>query len=458
MAEQPYTSAWWLERLGKELDAKAGRVKRLRDYYEGRQPLALATEKYKSAFLAVFGSWSDNFCALVVQAVEERLTVQGFEFGSERANKSAWSIWQANEMDAQSQLAHREALITAEAPVIVWPGAEPGTVDVRIQPAEEVAIGYADDRLRRAVALRRWVDPAKNRLATLYYPDRIEKYAWWDGRANGQFAGAAHWVIREVPGEPWPLPHDLGAVPVVALVNDPGIDGRGRSEIADVIPLQDALNKLFMDLLVASEYGAFRQRWATGIEIPVDPETSKPLEPFKPAVDRIWSTPVTDAKFGDFEQTQLTGITSAIETTIQHIASTSRTPPHYLLGQMGTFPSGEALRTVESGLVAKARRRQRDYGEGWEDIMRLAFRAVGKAAQGRFTEAETNWADPENRTESQHIDALTKLRALNVPDQQLWADAGYTPQQISRFQTMTAPRPAAEPAIDEPEPVPVKEA
>lgn len=254
------------------------------------------------------------------------------------------------------------------------------------------------------------------------------------------------WELRAVDGEPWPLPHSFGVVPVVELVNDADLDNRGRSDVAGVLPLQDALNKLYMDLLVASEFGAFRQRWATGIDIPVNPETGRPLEPFKPAVDRIWATIVADAKFGDFEQTQLAGIISAIETTIQHIASTTRTPPHYLLGQMGTFPSGEALRSVETGLVAKAKRRMRDFGEAWEEVMRLAFRAAGDMARGRYAEAGTIWRDPENRTESQHVDALVKLRALNVPNEQLWADVGYSPEEIERFKKLRPAAGAPEPA------------
>jgi hypothetical protein len=232
------------------------------------------------------------------------------------------------------------------------------------------------------------------------------------------------------------MAHGLGAVPVVPLVNDPDLDNRGSSEIASILPLQDLLNKLFVDLMVASEYGAFRQRWATGLEIPVDPETGKPVEPFKASVERVWSTAVEGAKFGDFEQTDLSGVIASIETTIQHIASKTRTPPHYLLGQSGTFPSGESLKATETGLVAKARRRMRDFGEAWEEVERLAFRAAGDASRGAYTEAETVWHDPESRTEAEHVDALVKLSSIGVPQEQLWEDAGYTPTQIERFATM----------------------
>src|SRR3990167_10637088 len=68
---RPYTSEWWLERLGKELDGRAAEMARLQRYYDGQQPMALATSKYRDEFFKVFGRWSDNFMSLVVQATEE---------------------------------------------------------------------------------------------------------------------------------------------------------------------------------------------------------------------------------------------------------------------------------------------------------------------------------------------------------------------------------------------------
>jgi Phage portal protein, SPP1 Gp6-like len=440
-AGRPYTSEWWLDRLGRELDGRLAEMARLQRYYEGHQPMALATSKYREEFFKIFGRWSDNFMSLVVQALEERLTVEGFSFGSKARNKRASDLWQANELDAGSQKAHREAIIKSECSIIVWPGVNDPLI--RVQKPEEVVVAYADDPLVRAVAMKRWKSLDGRTLATLYWPDRLEKYVWLDRDPQGRF-NKASWVPREIVGEAWPLPHEFGAVPVVPLVNDPDLDNRGHSEIGDVLPLQDALNKLYMDLLVGSEYGAFRQRWATGIEIPEDPETHKPLEKWKPAIDRLWHTPVPDAKFGDFEQTQLGGIISAIETTIQHIASKTRTPPHYLLGQMGSFPSGESIKSVESGLVAKARRRQRDFGEAWEEVMRLAFRAAGDRIGGAYISAGTSWRNPETQNEAVITDAVVKqyqagLVTREIAQQRL----GYSPQQITEMATPPPIAPAA---------------
>lgn len=64
--------------------------------------------------------------------------------------------------------------------------------------------------------------------------------------------------------------------------------------------------------------------------------------------------------------------------------------------------------------------------------MRLAF-AVADDPRSKVTDAETLWEDPEARTEGEHVDALLKLSTLGVPQEQLWQDAGYSPQDIARF-------------------------
>ena len=458
----PFTSPWWLDRLGRQLDARTQVIGRLRQYYAGEQPLAYATQKFRDAFGQTFSKWSDNFMRMVIQATEERITVAGFKWptdpkammddpngGTEddgtptqvpdvdaisAGDRAAWDLWQANQMDAQSQKAHREALLCGDCSVIIQPGAG-GSVIIRVQWPEQVVVAYGDDPLERVVAMKRWTDAGDRILATLYYPDHLEKYQKVTAADKATGIAVGQWVPRQGPdGTPLPWPtHDLGVVPVVPLVNDPDIDNKGTSEIASLLPLQDALNKLFVDLLISSEYAAFRQRWATGIEIPSDPETGKAVQSWKPSVERIWSTPVPDARFGDFDQTDVTGMIASIDEIIQHIATQTRTPAHYLLGNSGVFPSGESLRATETGLVAKAKRRMRDFGEAWEEIIGLAFKASGQSALAEVTDGETQWADPEYRTESEHIAALVQEQALGVPQSVLWLAAGYSPQQVEEW-------------------------
>lgn len=455
-----------IKRLSLELVARANRFAVFEAYYNGEHGMRFASADHKAAFAQVFGKYAENFCGLVVDAVEERLDVEGFRFppdpttpppesiegtdpaDPDAADPDAWRIWQDNQLDARSQIAHTEALIKSVVYVLVSPfeaervaGRSP---KITVEDPYEAYVELAPGSDQRLVGIKRWHDTIASRTyATLYFPDRIEKWQtglrpWGNQYGRGAIAEPEKWEQRQVPGEAWPLPHALGVVPLVPLVNRPRLRGEGRSEIADIMPIQDAINKLAMDELVTSDTASFRQKWATGLEIPNDPDTGKPVEGFRMAVDRFISTAAPDAKFGEFEASELKGYIESIAQKIQSIASISRTPYHYFLQHGGQPPSGESLKSSETGLVRKARRKQRHFGEGWEEVIRLAFKALGDA-RGDVLDSEAQWADPESQTEAQHIDALTKKRSgLKVPLKQLWADADYTPGQIAAFPRMLA--------------------
>jgi hypothetical protein len=485
------TSQDWLKRLTADLAARSPRMKRFDDYYRGIQGKRLVNNaKYKALFVKLFENYAENFMGVVVDAVEERLDIEGFRFpmapvenadgndsegkaDADAADPDAWRIWQDNELDANSQIAHTEALVKSVSYILVSPFANERigkSPKITVESPEECIVAFEPGTGRRLVGLKRWEDPdAKLVYATLYFPDRIEKYQATRGEtsqlpapiaptplpADDPFhvggggtevpltnatiiAGALEWKKRKVPGEDWPLKHDLGVVPLVPLINRPRLDQSGESELEKVIPLQDAINTLAMNELVTSERAAIPQKWATGIEIPMDPETGAAVGAFQPDVDRIISTPAPDAKFGQFEAADLKTFGDAIDRRIRRIASITRTPYHYFLDHGGQPPSGESLKSAETGLVRKASRKSRHFGERWEEVMRLAFRSLGDA-RGDATDAETIWAPTESMTESQHVDALTKRRqTLKVPLKQLWEDDGYSPSQIAKFPAQLA--------------------
>lgn len=443
------SSEWWIGRLSRELDSRAAPMHRFDDYYQGKHPMLYAGAKYRAAFGNLFAGFADNFCGLVVDAVEERLDVEGFRMGADmEADQDAWRMWQVNGLDAWSQIAHTEALVKGQASVLVWADEDDDQMaEITIQDALEMAVALDRGDGDRLAALKRWTEEDGSTCFTLYMPDRIEK---WQTIPKGQPAASAllkvgryGLVQREVPGEAWPLPNPLGVVPVVPLVNRPRLRGIGVSEIAAVIPIQNALNKLFLDMLVAAEFAAFRQRYAVGLELEVDPDTGKAVEPYQTGAGNLWAEENPNAKFGDFEVTDLGNYVKAIETSIQHIASITRTPAHYLMGNAGSFPSGESLAATETGLTRKAERKQRFLGEGWEEVVRLGFLVTGDK-RGEIEDSETIWRDPESRNEAAHVDSLVKLGSLGVPEEMLWEMAGLTPTQIARAKEINAAAKAAE--------------
>jgi hypothetical protein len=140
-------------------------------------------------------------------------------------------------------------------------------------------------------------------------------------------------------------------------------------------------------------------------------------------------------RFGEFTASDLSNYVRGVEALVQHVAAQTRTPPHYLLGSSGNFPSGESLKATETGLVAKVRRKQLWFGEAWEEAMRLAFQIQGDRL-ANTQDAETIWRDPESRSEGERVDALTKMATLGVPNEALWEAWGATPQQVDQWRKL----------------------
>lgn len=449
-APQPGSPQWWLETLYARLIARREKINLFDSYYNGEHKLAFATAKFQATFSHLFREFADNWCDLVVDASAERLAVQGFRFGdSQDADDAAWAMWQQNFLDADSGMAMLEAVKLGEAAVIVAPpGPGETTARITVEHPSQVIVAHAPgDRRARVAALKCWMDDSGFSYATVYLPDAIYKFQsrTADPVMLITATGAAiDWIPRE--GDLYRTRNPLGVVPVVPLLNNPSMLGGGQSDIEKVIPVQDAVNKLVTDMMVASEYVAMPQRYATGIEIPLDPITGEPIasEKFLSYVGRIWTVEEPDAKFGEFQAGDLGNYVGAIGMLIQHLSAQTRTPPHYLIGQI-VNASGDALKAAETGLVSKVRRKQMDFGQSWEEVIRLGFLAQGDVQRGREAKVETLWKDPESRSVAEVVDAATKMKTIGVPDEALWEFIGASPQQVERWknardaQQLTAP-------------------
>jgi len=451
-----------VRRLIRRLNARRPMLEEWARYYDGHQPLAFASDRFREAFGMRFGAdrgrvFGSNFMALVVDATRERLEVQGFRFEDEDGDDDLWDIWQANDMDGWSAVAHTEALKKGVVYALVEPAADDeGFERITIEDPCHTIVELDPRTRRRVNGLKRWYDDEGHMVVVLYTPDWVYKYrsdkpllASVTSGPDYVFTSSAGtnnaYVLEpmQVDGEDWPLRNPAGVVPLVPLVNRPDINGNGRSEIDPVMSNQDAINKYRADALVAAEFAAFRQRWATGLDIPEDPDTGQPIEPFKSAVDRLWVVPPPDpddpverpdTKFGEFEATDLEPYRSMIEEEVGHVASISRTPYHYLIGQPTSVPpSGESLKSSEAGLVRKVHTIAVFFGEGWEETMRVCLR-MRDDPRADLRTAETLWADPETRNDASTADSVQKLHSEGViDDEEAWRMLGFSPSTVKRL-------------------------
>ena len=433
-SEDTFDPLQWVNFLGDVLTRRYYDNRIYDAYYRGEHRLPWGpTQQASSVYRRLLKEARSNWAELIVDAVNERLRVIGFRWsGSEDADLDVWNnIWQPNQLDARSDEVHVEALVNGYGYTIIWPDAS-GDIKITAEHPNEV-ICYCPTANRHLVtaALKRWCDDWGQWHATLFTTTYIYKFV-----SLGAVVGSmppADWLAREDTAEPWPLPNPFSVVPVVEFPNNPRMLTGGRSELAGgQIDMMDRINETVFNRMLAAQFAAFRQKWVTGMEIPRDNEGNV-IEPFRVAVDRLWMTENPDAKFGEFDEASLTNYIAAAEADIQHLAAISRTPAHYLLPH-GPMPSGEALKAAETGLVAKVRRRQRFFGEAWEQTLRYALLMQGDA-RWQDMSGETIWADPESRSDAQTADALVKLAQIGVPAQMLWELSGFfSPQQIQRMQ------------------------
>jgi hypothetical protein len=407
------------------LDYQVTRAMRFQHYYDGDEPIrALLDTEERQTFRTFLRESGANWCELIVNAVAERLQVTGFRFDG-GGDDLAWQVWQASQMDADAELVQTDALVTSSGFVLVQPDDDnPTGVSISPESPMEATVLYEPGNRRRRIAgYKRFVTDRGQIMEVLITPESV-----------------ATWY----PTSTVPLvePNDAGLVGMIELVPQPRTSGPPRSELTPALPIQDRINTTIFNRMVATDYGAFRQIWATGVKLAKEVikdqggEVTKLVRPYDVGANRLLANENPEGRFGSFPESTLGGYLSAVEQDVNQLAAITQTPPHYLLGQMVNL-SADAIKAAEAGLVAKVRRRSLHIGEGWEEVMRTALRVIGSPAADDVS-AEVRWADFETRSEAQRVDALVKMRTLNVPLEVLWERWGASPQDIERWKQLSA--------------------
>jgi hypothetical protein len=447
------------DRLLRKLAVQRRHALVLWDWYHGHQPYPDVPRKYSKDYELLLELARTPWARLVVDTIAERLHVQGFnaEAGVATAD-SAWEAFNASTLNADEWLVYTEALITGvgyvsvstdgvaavESTFEVTHEPEPGNrrsvaAALKLYPEDWAGVTWTVE-LYRPEGTFRWstVLPEPHRNGTNRFPVDLATEEWES--------------IEWVEAEEWSEPNPLGAVPVVPFENRATVLGGGVSELEDCIPILRRIDKLTLDKMLTSDVAAFKQKWATGLNVPKDPETGKPVEPYQSAVDRLWVNTNPDGKFGTFEASDLRQYIEAIDAEIAALAAISRVPSHYLLQQnLANPPSAESLVASESGLVAKVEQRQRRFGESWEQVIDLCLRLGADSEPG---ELEVVWADAEMRNPAQVADAAVKLQTIGVPQRALWEYIGASPQQLAAWTIEAAAEELARAAAAPPAPTP----
>jgi hypothetical protein len=428
-----------IERALIKLKNNSGKYKRFENYYGGKQDLQFATPKFENAFAKIFNEFALNMIPVVVDAPKDNLVVTEFtaEEGSEETANLAWKLWKQNRLDSRSELVHKEALKKGDGYVIVWVDGEQKTT-IYPQKAENMAVFYDEETPGKiAWAVKVWnisdtspkakPNDTKTRL-NLYYADRIERYISKKATNALPDKSSAFEPFTPEGSSDHIIKNEYGIVPVFHFPNSPDIANEGSCEAFNAIPIQDALNKTVCDMLIASEFSSYKQRYATGIEIEYD-EAGNAKAPFMAGIERLWVSESPEVKFGEFTETDLKQFVDIKESFKNDIASVTGTPLHFFMHTTGQVPSGESYRRSESRFISKVKLKQSTFGQTWADVMEFALLIEGKNGSKLFT----NWVEVGELSEKEMLENLILKKALGVDEQTLFTEAGYGKDDVTKI-------------------------
>lgn len=374
----------------KQMEQRGRDVRLFRDYYDGKHRLKLTDEMRKMMQIddEQIDRYNDNYCEMVVDAVADRLTLTGVEPVTAEAEEPAdasqngaaprdftaqdWAkkLTRINRLDGL-QIRVREAVFRDGETFVMSQAAETGALFYH----EEVWDGvtgilpvYNETGDSLLAAAKVWIDSAGTRV-NVYFSGRTLKYIVREGSTLELMAAVDTRRDGEAPG-----------VPLVAFRNR----ANGRSEITNVLPLQDSLNRTLISMVMSAELTAFAVLFAKGWKPPaaitpgmifnamVAGADGEPIVTDNPEEANAYAALNDSYDLERIEGGSLEQLISQADWLIEQIATVSSTPIPSQMG--GSSSSGEALKERSARLISKAQRAQVQLGNAWEDLWALAHR------------------------------------------------------------------------------------
>ena len=400
-----------------------------RDYYDGRHNVPLTPRQQD--YLERNGvDFRFNFLRLPVNVLVQRLNIVGFDapdpYGGKEGRFREW--WNFNRMDAKQRAIHRATAVDGDSYALVEWDAESGKPVIHHERAydgsEGVKVTYATSGRRQiAFASKRWreVDPDTNKTwkrLNIYTPDEVRKY-------RSDAAGEYGWTQYQDEGDAsWPIPWPIGVIPVIHFRHDDDGGAWGFSELDDLIPVQNALNKSVLDMLEGADKTAYQIITLSGGK----------ADGIKVAPGQVLYHPAPDASWGSIQAGDIEKLIRLKNDTIVTIAQMSQVPLSYFQ-VTGQIASAETQRADDTGLVSKAESEAVNLGNSWEDVMWLCHAMEREFGTGNveIDDISTQWANFERvdkmMTEQRRAEIVQLLTSAGASIFGAVKVAGYSEEQ-----------------------------
>lgn len=448
-----------------DLQEQGARVTLYRDYEEGKHRSGITTQMRNMLRLPVdntgIDDFNDNYCRIIVDKMASRLQVTEITTGDEASDKS-WllPLLERNDWQAVQGTVFQGAIRDGDSYIMV----DPQTLTWSSEPAYDGFSGIVciTDQAGKLPmwACKLWSESELTEPGTedetttivkvvVYQPGQI---SYWKGKAQGNELDPDNQIqIATVVDEQDPsigvpvmsntMSWAAKRIPLVHFANQyNNFNYWGKSEIRPAIPLQDVLNRTLHSMVMASEFSAFRVKWAKGIAI--DANGITPGAVINLTLQNSTGSTITDmseneieflkaVEVGEFEETDINQYIMQIDKLAREVSQISQTPIYGVTTE-GVL-SGEALKQLEVGLVGKVRRFQRDNTDAIRQLVTLTatiqnsftptpITAMLPPAPKSFKSIAPSWQSPELMDANAQILALVTMRK-DAPG--LWDDNFY---------------------------------
>lgn len=389
-------------------------------YYEGSQRLehiGLAVPPELRRFETVI-----NVPRMAVDENEHRLDVKSLMLpGEDTANAGLREMWDANNLDSEAALLHKDALTYGRAFTTVGQSEDSSETLIRVESPRHMHMLIDDWRRRTDAALRLYRDAnGRTEKATLYFPNATV----WLERENG-----GRWVEMNRGA------HTLGRVPVILFLNNRRSGGwTGRSEMADLYGMTDSIARTITNMQVGAETHSLPSKFALGVKkSDFTDANGDPLPKWEAYFTALFATENKDAKIGQLSPSSLSNFHDTVNNLLSWCATVSGLPTRYLGQGAGSPVDDRAIRADEARLVKGVERKQASFGDAWGWTMALANRfQTGEWIEGNRVKVE--WHDAGTPTFASKADAIQKLHGGGpiISREGAWDELGWSEARKDR--------------------------
>jgi hypothetical protein len=444
-AELAY-AAWQAE----EEKERQRNVMLARRFYDGDHDVKLTPRMLEFLGISDDNEFTMNVCRTVVEAVTDRLIIADVNT-SEKGDDQPVATWasdvaKAVHLPALQMDVHTGAARDGEYFVFVdWdaeklqPRFTPHWRYCDLQVDEDAdnfgcKAHYPDDDTTRPLQYvsKRWIEDLGNgrtrNRATLYFPDRIEKY---------EVIGGALMEFQDDTDTTWPLPWVRSdgtprGIPIMHWRNTSEL----RPEHWDAIGAQRAFNKTVLDIIATGDTTAFRIFVAIGWQPTTDGQPLKGdgSNAARLAPGQIIGTLRTpaEASFQAVEGSNNAPLLEQGDWILGKIGLITSTPQTRILPTR-QVSSAESQKEQNESLFAKCRKRQNLYDAAWRECFDMARKLAndfGNAGIDETVQFVLSWEPLQARDTADERDEWRVKKELGIPQEVIWQEMGYSNEQI----------------------------